>query len=121
MEFNAWNDFHSFEQQWNLFLKNYEYFYFYKISFESTKVELEKIFNSTIYHIILNLTRSKELLWFYCINTVNFKSPGTSIDDLLNFTFGLFYATNENVSYRLYYKDEFRNRRELCIKKVSWI
>ena len=63
---------------------------------------------------------SKDPLGFCCINTVNFWTPDTSIEDLINSIFGLFYVANEDGAYGLEYKNEFRNKRELYNKKVRY-
>ena len=79
------------------------------------------IFDTPIYHLNINPTQnSKDPLGFCCINTVNFWTPDTSIEDLINSIFGLFYVANEDGAYGLEYKDEFRHKRELYNKKVRY-
>ena len=51
---------------------------------------------------------------------INFWTPDTSIEDLLNSIFGLFYVANEDGAYGLDYKDEYRNRRDIYNKKAKY-
>ena len=79
------------------------------------------IFDTPIYHMNINPIQSKEdPLGFCCISTVNFWTPDTTIEDLLNSIFGLFYVANEDGAYGLDYKAEFRDNRELYNKKVKY-
>ena len=77
------------------------------------------IFDTPIYHMNINPIQGDKPLGYCCISTVNFWTPDTSIEDLLNSIFGLFYVANEDGAYGLDYKDEFRNRREIYDKKAK--
>ena len=78
------------------------------------------IFDTPIYHMNINPIQGDKPLGYCCISTVNFWTPDTSIEDLLNSIFGLFYVANEDGAYGLDYKDEFRNRREIYDKKAKY-
>ena len=78
------------------------------------------IFDTPIYHMNINPIQGEKPLGYCCISTVNFWTPDTSIEDLLNSIFGLFYVANEEGAYGLDYKDEFRNRRDLYNKKAEY-
>ena len=68
----------------------------------------------------INPIQGDKPLGYCCISTVNFWTPDTSIEDLLNSIFGLFYVANEVGAYGSDYKDEFRNRREIYDKKAKY-
>ena len=78
------------------------------------------IFDTPIYHMNINPVQGEKPLGYCCISTVNFWTPDTSIEDLLNSIFGLFYVANEDGAYGLDYKDEFRNRNDLYNKKAKY-
>ena len=78
------------------------------------------IFDTPIYHMNINPIAGEKPLGYCCISTVNFWTPDTSIEDLLNSIFGLFYVANEDGAYGLDYKDEFRNRRDIYDKKAKY-
>ena len=78
------------------------------------------IFDTPIYHMNINPIQGEKPLRYCSISTVNFWTPDTSIEDLLNSIFGLFYVANEEGAYGLDYKDEYRNRNELYHKKVKY-
>ena len=78
------------------------------------------IFDTPIYHMNINPIQGDKPLGYCCISTVNFWTPDTSIEDLLNSIFGLFYVANEDGAYGLDYKDEFRNRRDIYDKKAKY-
>ena len=78
------------------------------------------IFDTPIYHMNINPIQGDKPLGYCCISTVNFLTPDTSIEDLLNSIFGLFYVANEDGAYGLDYKDEFRNRRDIYDKKAKY-
>ena len=78
------------------------------------------IFDTPIYHMNINPVQSDKPLGYCCISTVNFWTPDTSIEDLLNSIFGLFYVANEDGAYGLDYKDEYRNRRDIYNKKAKY-
>ena len=68
----------------------------------------------------INPIQGEKPVGYCCISTVNFWTPDTSIEDLLNSIFGLFYVANEQGAYGLEYKDEFRNRNDLYNKKAKY-
>ena len=78
------------------------------------------VFDTPIYHMNINPIQTDKPLGYCCISTVNFWTPDTSIEDLLNSIFGLFYVANEEGAYGLDYKDEYLNRNELYNKKVAY-
>ena len=78
------------------------------------------IFDTPIYHMNINPVKTDKPLGYCCISTVNFWTPDTSIEDLLNSIFGLFYVANEDGAYGLDYKDEYRNRNEIYVKKCKY-
>ena len=78
------------------------------------------IFDTPIYHMNINPVQGEKPLGYCCISTVNFWTPDTSIEDLLNSIFGLFYAANEAGAYGVEYKDEYINRNLIYNKKVAY-
>ena len=80
----------------------------------------EVIFDTPIYHMNINPTQGQQPLGHCCVSTVNFWTPDTSIEDLLNSIFGLFYVANVEGAYGLNYQDEYINRNQLYNKKVRY-
>jgi ubiquitin-conjugating enzyme E2 D/E len=80
----------------------------------------EVIFDTPIYHMNINPTQGQQPLGHCCVSTVNFWTPDTSIEDLLNSIFGLFYVANVEGAYGLDYQDEYINRNQLYNKKVRY-
>ena len=80
----------------------------------------EVIFDTPIYHLNVNPVKGEQALGHCCINTINFWTPDTSIEDLLVSIFALFYAANPESPFGLHIKQEFEQDRNKYDTKAKY-